>query len=133
MISGMCGLTLSAIGGIWDRVKAGAIVVIFNIGIAVLIIPKFGSIGASIASVITQSIFAFLLVIILKRKFQITLPWRLLLKAITIGFICAGVLPYLLMDYFASYFGAMISVIIAAFAYFFMIRVFGLSKMVMQE
>jgi O-antigen/teichoic acid export membrane protein len=102
MIVGMTGLTLSAIGGIWDRVKVGLFVIILHLSLSRLLIPKYGAISAASINLLSQVINAILFYLILKKKFKLSLPISQILKMTLAGLLFTGVIPPLLL-YFLGF------------------------------
>jgi O-antigen/teichoic acid export membrane protein len=128
MIVGITGLSLSAIGGIWDRVKVGLLVAMVHLTLCQLIIPKYGTQGAALVNLLSQSINASLLLFILKKKYGINLPFQRIVKMLLIGFLVTGILPYFLLQFISPGFGLLVSIVLIGIIYFFAMKLFGFTK-----
>lgn len=128
MMIGITGLTLSGIGGIWDRVKAGVLMIFVNIGLDLLLIPGYGALGAAIANLTSQTANAILLIIILHNKYQLMYPWRGIAEISLVGFLSAAIPPYFLLRQFPSIMGVIIVIPVSAVAYLAAIKSLGFGR-----
>jgi O-antigen/teichoic acid export membrane protein len=95
VISGVFGLAISAIGGIWLHVKVGILISLVNVGLNLALVPGLGAIGSAIAATGTQVLAAGVLVVIAYRRYRIRLPLSRLAGVVAIGIVSAGLLPLL--------------------------------------
>ena len=128
MIAGMTGLTLSAIGGIWDRVKIGIFVIIFHLIFSRLLIPKFGASSAAFINLFSQMINAALLYLILHKKFNLHLPYKQIGKMTLVGLLITGVIPFLLVNLNYSILVLLLSIITSGAFYIWGMKKLGFTK-----
>jgi len=117
VITGLFSMLVNAVGGIWLQVKLGLAISAVSIGLDLILIPRFGALGAAIASTTTQLAYAIFLAVIIRRKYQIMLPFRPVVSIVVIGAFTTFLVPTLTQSWFSGIAGLVSAIIVAAALY----------------
>jgi O-antigen/teichoic acid export membrane protein len=102
VLGGVFGMLLNAAGGIWFQVVMGLVLAVINITLDILLIPRYGAIGAAIANSAAQFVYAFLLFLVVLPMYQIALPWKKLGAIIGAGLLATFCVPWLIQFFVGS-------------------------------
>ncbi len=96
-----------------------------DIGVAWLLIPSLGALGACIGSGAAQTVAVGLMWLIGIRRYQIPLPWRFIAK-VTLLSLATAALAYLVVHRLPTVVGLLLGMLVAAIAFFCLAYIFRL-------
>jgi O-antigen/teichoic acid export membrane protein len=99
------GLTISAAGAVWLHVPFGLGLSALNIVLSLVLTPRYGAVGAALASTLTQISSFGLSLLAVQRLFGIRPPWRLLGGVVAIGLLTTLVVPLLVQYWLPGVWG----------------------------
>ncbi len=117
VISGVFGLTTSAINRPWALLPLMGTITALNLVLDVLLIPGLGAVGAALANTIAQVSFAIVAWFIIRRLVSLTLPWGPLLTIVLIGVATTYAVPAILLPLLPGALGLIITVAVSGIAY----------------
>lgn len=126
VVMGVLGLTISAVNRPWVSIPLGLGTAILNIALDILLIPKFGAIGAALANVTAQVSFVFGLYFIVRRLCGVTMPWALAARIILVSVFWAYLVPVMLQKWIGGYMGLGVAIATAVLGYGLSILQLGL-------
>lgn len=101
-LSHLFGYTVISLGKQTKLIWPNLILVLFNIGLNLILIPKISYIGAAITTVLTEALVVLLYLIIIRRYFDYKINLRILWKVVISGIILGLVLKS--FDFLALWF-----------------------------
>jgi O-antigen/teichoic acid export membrane protein len=99
------GLTISAAGAIWLHVPFGLGLSALNIVLSLTLTPRYGAVGAALASTLTQITSFAISLVAVQRLFGIQPPWRLLLGVVLVGLLTTLLVPLLVQYWLPGFWG----------------------------
>jgi O-antigen/teichoic acid export membrane protein len=117
VISGVFGLAISAVGGIWLHVRIGVLISVVNIGLNVWLAPSYGAVGSAVATTAAQILAAGILIVVASRTYRIKLPFANLAGVIAIGIVATGLVPLAVQQQMGGLPGLIVAVALAGLLY----------------
>jgi O-antigen/teichoic acid export membrane protein len=117
VVSGMYGLMVNAVGGIWLNVRLGAVLSVVNVGLDFLLIPHLGALGASVANTAAQTTYAILLMVAARRRFGITIDWSVVGGVVGLGLAATLLVPEAVQVLLQGVVGLIIAVLVGGLLY----------------
>ncbi len=96
VIAAVAGVLATATGRIWLVFRVGVVMCLLNLGLDVLLIPRYGALGGAIANTTSQIVFAVAFLILVHRAYKIEFGWQKARSIVAIGALTTGLLPILL-------------------------------------
>jgi O-antigen/teichoic acid export membrane protein len=117
VISGVFGLAISAVGGIWLHVRIGILISVVNIGLNLWLVPSYGAIGSAVATTAAQILAAGILIVVASRTYRIKLPFANLAGVVAIGIVTTGLVPLAVQQQLGGLPGLIVAVGLAGLLY----------------
>lgn len=117
IIAGALSLTVEVAGGIWLSVRMGFLVAVLNVGLSLILIPRFGALGAAASSTTSQILYTLLLLLAVRKLYQVRYPWALMAGIIGVGLFSTFVAPKLVAGWLPGAFGLIIVIALAGVLY----------------
>lgn len=117
VLSGLFGLTVSALNRIWLMAKLGLAMALLNLLLDVLLIPTWHAQGAAIANTLSQAVHMFSLLWVVRSLTGVQLPWRALGGLSVIGGLTTWLLPSTLATWLPGPAGLATRIVLAGGCY----------------
>lgn len=117
VVAGLLSLMIKAVGGVWLHVRLGAVALTVDIVLALLLVPRFGALGAAIANTSCQIVYAVLLLVRVRRLYGVSVPWGTLAGIAAAGAGTAFLVPAALQWWVSGWMGLLGAVILTGCLY----------------
>lgn len=97
VITGVLNIALSTLGSVWYLAISGIVAALFNIFVDLLLIPQYGAFGASLANTASQILMFALLLILIKYRFILVIPWKQIMLLSVYGLLATFILPMVIV------------------------------------
>lgn len=117
VIAGVFGLTVAAIDRPWSLLPLSGLVAVLNIVLDLVLIPRYGALGAALANSAAQIGFMLAAWFVLRRLTGMSPPLRALGTVPLLGAVATYGLPLLLLPLLPGAAGLLLAIVVAAVAY----------------
>lgn len=108
---------IGAVRGIWLQVRLGAGLSVVSVALDLLLIPRFGAVGAAISNTGVVALYTVLLAVLAWRRYGFVPQWRVMATTVVVGALTTLILPRLIEDSVPGLVGLAAAVAAAAALY----------------
>ena len=117
VITGLFSMLVNSVGGVWIQVRLGLAMSVVSVCLDLVLVPRFGALGAAVANTATQFTYSALLIALVQRKYQIILPWRSIVSILIAGSLTTFLVPLVTQSWFTGIAGLVMAVALATTLY----------------
>jgi O-antigen/teichoic acid export membrane protein len=133
VVASVLGFTMSAVGNAWLTVRLGVVLAALNIALDLLLIPHFGALGGAIANTGAQVMYTVLLLFVVRRRYRIELPWRILAGIVGLGVLTTLLLPSIIQRWSPGIWGLISAIVVGGACYILGIWSLGYLRLLRTE
>ncbi len=133
VISGVFGLTISAVRQAWLLVILSSSVAIIKALLILVFTPNMGAMGGAISTSLAASSAFIIQFFVLRHLFRATLPWLRLLGVLAVGFVSTYLLPKGIQGIMPQTGGFVVAVIASAASYIGLLWLLGYPRRILNR